>query len=199
MLLPTDKLNHAITEDASQQMSVRYDEPFLAMLRNRDPQAFDRMVLEQAPQIQQLVSRLLGWDADAEDIVQEVFVAAWERMDRFRGEATIGTWLYSIAINQCRKQRRRRGRWRQVLQGLREREILETGQADRVTTDVAAVHEAIQQLPYRDRELIVLCTLEQKTLDETAGLLAIRKNTLEVRLHRARKKLKDILKQTLDE
>ena len=71
--------------------------------------------------------------------------------------------------------------------------------AERPVNDIDAIHEAIKKLPHRDRELIVLCALEEKPIDEVARLLALRKNTLEVRLHRARKKLKDLLNQSLNE
>lgn len=199
MLLQTNRLNPVIAEDARQRDAACYDEPLIARLRERDPQAFDQMVIDQAPRIQRLVSRLLGWESDCDDVVQEVFMAAWQKIDRFRGDADLTSWLYAIAINHCRKQRRKRGRWSQVFRrlceqqrGPEEREAASSSEES--DPGVAAIHAAINKLDQRDREVIVLCSLESRSTDDVGTLLGIRKNTVEVRLHRARKRLKQILK-----
>ena len=201
MLLPTKNLHSTIAEDATQQNAAPYDEPFLARLRDRDTQAFDQMVVDQAPRIKSLVSRLLGWDGDCDDVVQEVFVAAWEKIDRFRGDSMIASWLYAIAVNQCRRCRRKRGAWRKIFDNLcaQKRQQPALFQSADSGTPVETVHLAINELSHPERELIVLCSLEGKSLDEVSALLKVRKNTLEVRLHRTRKKLKQILKKKLDE
>ncbi len=62
-------------------------------------------------------------------------------------------------------------------------------------SDIDAIHGVIQSLPHRDREAIVLCTLEGKTLSQAAELIGVKRNTLEVRLHRARNRLKKLLLQ----
>ncbi len=206
-LLTNEILPSAITDDVSQQERLHDNVPFLDQLRRRDPQAFDRLVVEQAPRIQRLVSRLLGWESECDDVVQEVFIAAWESLDRFRGDAAMETWLVSIALNQCRKHRRQRGRWKRAFlrlcEGVTEPASYMDGASaenhDPPLTEINRIHQAINHLSQRDRELVVLCSLEGKSLDEAAVLLATRKNTLEVRLHRARKKLKQILQQPAHE
>lgn len=205
MLLPTTPLNQATADDVNSLHSteaVRYDEPFLTRLRQRDSKAFDLMLADQSRRIQRLVTRLLGWESDCEDVVQEVFVAAWEKIDRFRGDAILTSWLYAIAINQCRKHRRRRGRWRTVFENsddrpLEEYPIRKSGKNEHSAShDFETIYRALNQLPHKDREIIVLCSLDNKTLDEAGTILKVRKNTAEVRLHRARRKLKQILSTT---
>jgi RNA polymerase sigma-70 factor (ECF subfamily) len=163
-------------------------------LRRREPVEFDLLVVREGARIQRLVSRLCGWN-DSEDLAQEVFIRAWQSIDRFRGDSDITTWLYAIAINLCRNRRRYgriRQRWLQAITAIRNNrrhyeEPDRTGQYDQILN-------AIQMLSHTDRETIVMCCLEERTLDEAAQLLGLRKNAVEVRLHRARKRLKQILK-----
>jgi len=162
-----------------------------------DAEAFDQMMLQQGASIHRLVTRLLGWEDDCDDVVQETFIAAWEQLPRFRGESTLNTWLSSIAINQCRKYRRKKGRWRKFLGDLQKRESLRQASPEDPpsVSKVADIQHALQALSQQDREAIVLCCLENRDLEQVAQMLRIKKNTLEVRLHRARKRLKDHLQQ----
>ena len=162
-----------------------------------DAEAFDQMMLQQGASIHRLVTRLLGWEDDCDDVVQETFIAAWEQLPRFRGESTLNTWLSSIAINQCRKYRRKKGRWRKFLGDLQKRESLRQASPEDPPSvwKVADIQHALQALSQQDREAIVLCCLENRDLEQVAQMLRIKKNTLEVRLHRARKRLKDHLQQ----
>ncbi len=179
---------------------------FAARLRARDVAAFDQTVRENWHQVHTMVHRLLGWDSDCEDVVQEVFMAAWQKIDRFRGDANFSTWLCAIAVNQCRKHKRRIGKQKSDF-----RELCQ--QTDRQPHDATPIHEqslenqqriesvflALDKLNHKDRELIVLCCLEDKTIDEVCTVLKLKKNTLEVRLHRARKRLKLKLQQIINE
>jgi len=144
-----------------------------------------------------LVTRLLGWEDDCDDVVQETFIAAWEQLHKFRGESNLNTWLSSIAINQCRKYRRKKGRWRKFLGDLQTRESLRHVSQENPpsVSKIADIQQALQALSQQDREAIVLCCLENRDLEQVAQMLRIKKNTLEVRLHRARKRLKDHLQQ----
>src|SRR5438552_617773 len=82
------------------------------------PVTFERLVELHQPRVAKLAQRLLGWPADVEDVVQEVFVAAWRSFERFRGESRPQTWLMRITINQCRRQNRRTMLRRTLLRGL---------------------------------------------------------------------------------
>ena len=198
-MLLQDKSLYPIAADAELPSEQHCDEPFLARLRARDAAAFEYLIQQQTPSIHRLVNRLLGWQNDSDDVVQEVFVAAWERIERFRGDSKIESWLYSIALNQCRKVRRRKGAWRTLFGKLCEThddQLIETVADNQSSCSVQRIHLALNEMAQRERELIVLCCLEEKPPDKVAQLLGIRKNTLEVRLHRARKKLKQILADT---
>ncbi len=68
---------------------------------------FDRLVADYAPRVRQLAFRLLSWDPELEDVVQDVFVKAFERQAQFRGASDPGTWLFRITVNTCRSHQRR--------------------------------------------------------------------------------------------
>jgi RNA polymerase sigma factor (sigma-70 family) len=162
----------------------------------RDAVSFDRLVVEEQAYVARLVCRLVGWRSDVDDLVQEVFVAALGGWPKFRGDCSARTWLTRIALNKCRSHGRRR--W------LRER-FFASWQADRETAAYANnvveveqetaehVRYAVNQLRQRDREVIVLHYLEQLSPAEVAAVLSISQNAVEVRLTRARKRLKAIL------
>ncbi len=153
-----------------------------------EPLDFDRLVAEQHARVTRLVSRLLGWSTDVPDVVQDVFVAALESAPRFEGRCRMDTWLARIAINACRSHRRK-----QMLR-LRRRRPLDDGLADASTAvldveSVAAVRVAIRNLPASDREVIVLRYLEEMPVRDIAAIVGSGRNAVDVRLHRARKRL----------
>jgi RNA polymerase sigma-70 factor (ECF subfamily) len=150
---------------------------------------------------------LLGWRAaDVDDVVQDVFLAALEHLHAFRGDASIETWLTTVALNRCRTHRRRqlfRLRW---LSRFKNRAAC--GFADAAAPDPAAgspdvralreeiaatVRSAVQALSAKDREVIVLFYLEELPAARIAELLSISRGAVDVRLHRARQGLKEKL------
>ena len=173
------------------------DPKFLDRLRRGESAAFDKMVELESPQLSRLVSRLLGWDSDVDDVVQSVLMDAWVNLGKFRNQSTLRTWLGGIAINKCRNVQRRRRIWNRCFGVLVERwksvDEMDALDSEAETEDVTRIYAAIRKLRHIDREIIVLCCLEQKPLDEVTLLLNIEKNTAEVRLHRARKRLKELL------
>jgi RNA polymerase sigma-70 factor (ECF subfamily) len=146
--------------------------------------------------VTRLAYRLLGWRGDVEDLVHDVFLAAFKQRHRFRGEASAWTWLAAIAINQCRSHRRRqvlRFRW------LRNRNRPEHAarSSERAEQDETAqrVRDAVAQLRIRDRELIVLHYLEELSTEQISAITGVSMKTIHVRLHRARQRLKALLEQ----
>jgi RNA polymerase sigma-70 factor (ECF subfamily) len=168
---------------------------------SRDAASFDRLVVEEQAYVARLVGRLAGWRSDVDDLVQEIFVAALGGWPKFRGDCSARTWLTRIALNKCRSYGRRR--W------LRER-LFAAWQAHRETAgstnNVVAgeqetaehVRHAVEQLGQRDREVIVLHYLEQHSPADVATVLNVSQNAVEVRLTRARKRLKEILSREFE-
>jgi RNA polymerase sigma factor (sigma-70 family) len=156
-----------------------------------DAHAFDTLVCIHAPRVRRLARRLLGWNGDVEDVVQEVFLTALKRMGSFRGDSSVATWLTAVTINQCRTHQRRallRLDW------LRRWKPSEPHPDNPGRDEVGQrVRQAVAKLPQRDREVIVLFYLEELPVADIAELLRISNNAVDVRLHRARARLKPLL------
>ena len=156
--------------------------------------SFEQLVALHAPRIRRLAFRLLGWRGDVDDVVQDVFLAALDRMHRFRGDAKVATWLTSITLNRCRSHRRRQLlRMRFLTRTPTPRFSHAADQQPMRDETSAHVRRAVQSLPPKDREVIVLFYLEGQSAAQIAELLDISRGAAEVRLHRARARLKKLL------
>lgn len=156
-----------------------------------------------------LASRLCGNAADADDLVQDVFLQAHRKWHTFRGDARASTWLFSIAARSCRARLRRKGgvdrRMPAVSQLMpwRETTNLELaagtdGVAEPPTQAIAresanALHEAILSLPESFRVPLVLKEMLELSIDEVAYAIRIKPETVKTRVHRARLLLRKAL------
>ena len=164
-------------------------------LARGDAAAFDVVVALHHERVRRLAARLLGWPAacEVDDVVQEVFVSVLESGKGFRGRSSVMTWLTAITLNKCRSRQRSVRAWLSMLGRVRE---LPAPQAPGAAAQVAEaerrwrVRESVRSLPPRDREVIVLHYLEHRSTEELAEILGIKRNAVEVRLHRARQRLR---------
>ena len=123
------------------------------------------------------------------------------RLEDFRGDSSISTWLMGITINQCRRQRRRsllRLQWLKHL-ARSNGSIEHAGQQLEVDQTCRQVRDAVAALPPRDREVIVLFYLEELSVAQISELLEASSNVINVRLHRARRRLKEVLSHVIEE
>jgi RNA polymerase sigma-70 factor (ECF subfamily) len=182
------------------------DDPTLAarFARGEDG-AFKAVVERFHARVQRLAYRLLGWSAaDAEDVVQEVFLAALRGAGKFRGQSSLGTWLTTITLNQCRTHRRGLLARLRLMTRFSSTAVprTEAPPADVPAADADAfAHEqsALRHLSPREREVIVLHYLEQQPVDQIATLLGLSRGAVDIRLHRARKRLREVLGVTAPE
>jgi RNA polymerase sigma factor (sigma-70 family) len=200
-----DVASHACaTGSASVPPAVTGDDAdMLAKAAAGDSAAFDGLVRTHQEQITRLVHRLLGWPNDVDDVVQDVFVDVLRNLSRFDGRSTVLTWITRIAINRCRSHQRRQWLRLRFLRTppLPRGEGWGEGAGDQLETQETAqqVHQAIQQLNGRDREIIVLRYLEELPVEQIAEMLGATRGAIDVRLSRARRRLEAILKPLLEE
>jgi len=157
-----------------------------------DAGALASLVALYEPRVRRLAHRLMAWDGELDDVVQDVFLAVLEKAGGFRGDASAWTWLTAITLNRCRTYRRRRA-VRERVGALLGRHRAAERAADQPALDQEVAREvraAVAALPGRDREVIVLFYLEHKPAAEIGDLLGVSQNAVEVRLHRARGRLK---------
>ncbi len=163
-----------------------------------DGLAFDRIVSEHAVDVQVLAGRLLGWDGEVEDVVQEVFLAAFLGLKRFKGASSLRTWLYSITINKCRSHRRRRRVRLRVLSGPNKDGADSAASESMTEDDFDRVRTAVRLLPVKYREVVVLKYLQELSTEKIREILGVSDNVVYVRLNRARAMLKDKLSNLMD-
>ena len=139
--------------------------------------------------------RLLGCQAEAEDVAQDVFLRVWTKArDWTPGAAKLSTWLHQVALNLCRDRLRRR-RPSASLDDVIEPTDPSPTAPDRIQTDQVGrrVNQALDALPTRQREAIVLCHYQGLSNIEAAGLLGISVEALESLLARGRRTLRKAL------
>lgn len=157
------------------------------------------LLLQHEPQLRRLVHRLLGWSAQqdaVDDLVQEVFLAAWNGRDRFRGEAALSTWLTRIAIRKTQLHARWamvRRRWFGRLLPLRDTPATVTACPLEHREELTAMRAAMADLRHRDREILVLHYLEGRPVEALCQLLSLTRAAADARLSRARQRLRAAL------
>jgi RNA polymerase sigma-70 factor (ECF subfamily) len=163
-------------------------------LRRGERSALEQLVADHHPRIARLVSRLSGWTHETDDLVQDVFVKALSGAGRFRGDSRLSTWLTSIAVNVCRGHHRTRllraAFWKRWISQRVQPPHEDAAQPIEQRERVRRVTQAVRCLKSLYREVVVLHYLEGMSSDDIGRVLGVSRNTVEVRLHRARQVLR---------
>ena len=186
------------------------DSALLEGLRRGDGAAYEALIQRYEKPVYNLVSRLVDDPADAADAVQEVFLRVFRKVAWFRGESSLKTWIYRIAINEARNQRRWFGRHRQREVGLDAEESagkhgmwLEDQQPS--PFDIALDHEtraliedALNEVSPTFRAALVLREIEGLSYEEIAEILEVSLGTVKSRILRGRQALRKSLGARLE-
>jgi RNA polymerase sigma-70 factor (ECF subfamily) len=176
------------------------DELLVEQFRRGDKSAFEIIVEQYSVDVAALANRLLGWPGDVEDVTQDVFLAAFLGLKKFRCECSLKSWLFTITINKCRSCRYKRWlRLRRFSQKINKISLSSACEGNEMDTDeFRQVRRAVVALPAKYREPVVLRYLQEIDMDEISRILCISKNTLNVRLSRARKRLREDLLELME-
>ena len=164
--------------------------------KSGDREAFDRLVRVTHSDAYALALRLTGSTEDARDVVQEAYLRAYRSVGRFRGEALFSTWLYRIVANCAATHVGRRQLYRHDHLGAHD-DVVDTRPDYDPTLqgDLAALREkldaAIRDLPPRLRSVVVLRDMYDLPHEAIAKELGISVTAAKVRLHRARRRLRE--------
>lgn len=165
--------------------------------RRGDLGAFEELYRLHAGRLYSVALRLVGNAADAEDLLQEIFLAAHRKLDTFRGESALGTWLYRLATNLCLDHlRSRSGRSRQVTDALDdEAGLMDTSSMSLAEQTVTRMdlERALARLPEGCRAAFVLHDIEGLEHREVAEVLGVAEGTSKSQVHKARLKLRALL------
>jgi RNA polymerase sigma-70 factor (ECF subfamily) len=162
-----------------------------------DRDAFEAIYRQHAGRLYSLAWRMAGGANDADDLLQEIFLQAFRKLDSFKGDASLGTWLYRLAVNLCLDHlRSRQGRMAQVTDSIDEEgaaELPDRGRRAEASATRLDLERAIGELPPSYRAAFVLHDVEGYQHDEIARLLDISEGSSKSLLHKARRKLRAVL------
>lgn len=164
--------------------------------------AFTRLAGRHKRWLYRFIRRYVGNDADAFDLLQESFIAAWSALEKFDSTRPFHAWLRQIALNKCRDRGRRekvrsiirrltsdqeqfvaRARWANPEAAITSREAL------------ARLDSAIASLPPRLREPLILTVFENLSHRDAAQMLNVSEKAVETRVHRARQRLSQLIER----
>ena len=146
-----------------------------------------------------LCLRVLRDPDDAAEATQDAYLKAWRALKGFRGEAMFTTWLYRVAVNTAISKHRSRKRRRSHETGVGDEllgQIASPGSTEGTATtrlEVASLERALALLPEHYRSAVVLRDIYGLSIEEIASQLKISSTAAKVRVHRGRKKLKDMV------
>lgn len=166
--------------------------------RRGDPDALDGLVRATYGGTYTLAYRLTGNEDDARDVVQDAYLRAYKGLRRFRGDAQFTTWLYRITANCSANLLAKRARhYTEFLSDEEPVVDLRAGvdpeQCLAGADDRARISAALAQLPWRLRQVIVLRDIYDLTHGAIANELGVSEAAAKVRLHRARRRLRELL------
>jgi RNA polymerase sigma factor (sigma-70 family) len=157
-----------------------------------DRQAFQRLYRLHVGRIHGAMLRLSGYDhARAEDLTQDAFVRAWQKLDSFREQSAFGTWLYRLAVNVALMDIRARGA--DPVGYVDEDSMPEHGETPFCAAEREELERAIGRLPPRARAVLVLHDVEGWRHEEIASELEMAVGSSKAQLHRARGLLRKAL------
>ena len=140
---------------------------------------------------------MCGTRADAEDLLQEIFLLVYRKLPDFRGDSAIGTWLYRLAMNRCLDHLKSRQARSSQVTGVLDEAVAAAPERTEGGIGKLDLERAIAQLPEGARAAFVLHDVEGFQHQEIAEILGISEGTSKSQVHKARLKLRTMLTATV--
>lgn len=208
---PTRKLPHSSSDRAARaansMQEASYDAELVRRFRDGDESAFVEIIRRYRGKILSIALALLRNHADAEEIAQDTFIRAHRGLAGFRGDSSLATWLFRIAVNLSHNRYRYFCRRRSTVSlesSLNDRSGRTIGEvvasnssspaAEAVTDEFTAiVASCMEKLEPNQREILLLRNILSRSYDEIAQSLGLNVGTVKSRIARARLSLRDLL------
>jgi RNA polymerase sigma-70 factor, ECF subfamily len=171
-------------------------EALVARARDGDARAFEGLYRRLGGRVYGVCLRMAGDPGRAEELAQEAWVKAWERLESFRGESRFSTWLHRLTVNVILDGRRRDGRWRERFESLDDGPVENGSPAPHPPPGLRMdLERAVATLPQGARTVFVLYDVEGYQHKEIAERLGVAEGTVKAQLHRARKLLREAMER----
>jgi RNA polymerase sigma-70 factor (ECF subfamily) len=172
------------------------DLELVGRIRSGDGSAFEALYKQHSTRLYNLASRMMGAHGEADDLLQDIFLLAYRKLGSFRGESSLGTWLYRLAMNHCLDVlRNRQTRMGQQTDSLDEPDAMPVASPVPVLGAVSRIdlERAIELLPPACRAAFLLHDVEGFGHQEVGGMLGISEGTSKSQVHKARMRIRSYL------
>lgn len=169
------------------------DLELVGRIRSGDGSAFEALYRQHATRLYNLASRMVGSRSEADDVLQEIFLLAYRKLGSFRGESSLGTWLYRLAMNHCLDVlRNRQTRMGQQTDSLDEPDAAPLASPVPLVGAVSRIdlERAIDALPPACRAAFLLHDVEGFGHQEVGAMLGISEGTSKSQVHKARMRIR---------
>lgn len=170
-----------------------------ARCRTGDLAAFEELYRSQSQRLYAVAYRMLGHAEDAEDMLQEIFLLAFRKLSTFKGDSSLGTWLYRLGVNACldrlRSKARRNDQQTEWLDGEVPPIAATTADDGRSVVSRLDLERALRELPAGCRAAFLLHDVEGFEHREIATMLGIAEGTSKSQVHKARHRLRGLLQR----
>lgn len=167
-----------------------------AQARRGSPLALAEIYDANHTRVRQLARRLLGDDAAAEDLVQEIFEQLPRALNRFRGASSLETFLFAMVVNRTRAHLRGAIRRRRALERLTREPTAPAASLDddlHTRRRAAEIIAALDRLPLAQRVAFVLCEVQEMSAGEASKLTGVPEATVRTRIFHARRRLRELM------
>jgi RNA polymerase sigma-70 factor, ECF subfamily len=163
--------------------------------REPDPRDFDAVFRRYSPYVARIALRLLGNDAEVDDLVQDVFIEAHHGLGSLREPGALGGWLARICVRRAtRRLRRRRLLALLSLDGVAERDLpFDASASPEERAEVVRLYRRLDKLPANERVAWLLRHVEGESLEDMVRLCACSKSTVQRRLRSAETRLQEVM------
>lgn len=168
-------------------------EALVGRARDGDTRAFEALYRRSVGRVYALCLRMVRDAQSAEELTQDVFVRAWQRLESFRGESQFTTWLHRLAVNVVLQERRSKGRRESREELMADPEVFGGRAREETPGTRVDLERAIAGLPDGARRVVVLRDVYGYKYDEIATMQGVALGTVKAQIHRARRLIRERL------
>ena len=177
---------------------------YIEAVRKGNVSAFSVLVERYQDMVYSLALKLLKNSGDAEEMAQDTFIKAFQKLDMYEGKSKFSTWLYSITYNACISELRKRRIQFSSLEEQRfsdqdEMKIHSYFSENKKEDQEKYLNLALNKLPEDDQVLVTLYYYENQSMDDISAITGLTVSNIKVKIHRARKKMYELLHEMLKE
>lgn len=178
-------------------MTKNADIELFERVQNRDSLAFDQLMRQYSPELNSFILRIISNVEDAQDILQDTFVRVWEKSHQFKGDSSVKTWIFRIAINLSYSNLKRRKRWSFSI--IDEVKALVSGSNPEAETEYnfhsALLEKSLEVLTPRQQAVVMARIYEDLPFSQISRALGCSENAAKVHFHEGKKRIEKYINE----